>query len=226
VVNPKTGDQYQDDLETRNDPEIDTSRVPVIRRSTPPARPQSQLPVQRYPAPVAEPEEDEEEEPQHSMPSRKGRSVSSSKDRAIPFWFWIIVGMFVIVVLGAIGVRVWAWWMNTFHDPSAYTQTAHLDVAMVTDAQGHHYQARGFIDTKNHLDLMLFPDGDPAHSRLIVGPVITQVPNPQQAMVVMISAGTGTQMTIVAQGPYEVSGLFGVTPPSVQWGFDLSKGGN
>lgn len=163
--------------------------------------------------------------PRPSQPPRQrqqGQQQQPTTPRRGP-GFWILVGMFACLFMWTIIVHVTAWYVNSFSDPTRYTQTSHLDVTTVTDAQGHQAQARAFIDPENHIDLLLIPDNDPGKSRIIVGPSVTQISDPQHNATVTTTSH-GSVITINIQGPL-VAGLLSTERPGMSWSVDLQKEG-
>jgi hypothetical protein len=114
---------------------------------------------------------------------------------------WIGVGMLLVLVMWSLCVHIGAWYANTFQDPGYYTQSSHRDAVTVTDGQGHQYRASGFIDPQNHIDLLVLPVGDDASkARIIVGPKLDALDDPQHATIT--ARARGTVVTILVQGPY------------------------
>jgi putative intracellular protease/amidase len=129
-----------------------------------------------------------------------------------------------MLLVWSIFVHVGAWYNNTFHDPAAFTQTAHLDTVTVKDAQGHQSQARAFIDPQNHLDLLIIPGGDTSRARIIVGPPLTSINDPQHKALLTVRASGGTLVTVLAQGPLLVGWLdLTANRQSVTWNTDASQ---
>jgi hypothetical protein len=129
--------------------------------------------------------------------------------------------MLLVLVLFFFGVRAYAWYMNTFHDPAYYTQTAHLDTVTVTDTQGNQNQVRAFVDMQNHLDIVIIPSGDPTKARIIAGPSVAGIDDPQHVATITVSA-SGTVVNVIVQGPYTVN-WFTASPQAYQWSYDLRE---
>ncbi len=140
--------------------------------------------------------------------------------RRVPVSLWITLGMCAMAVLWLLLVRIGAWYTNTFYDPAYYTQAKHLDTVAVTDAQGVHFQAHAFVDMQNHLNLLVLPDGDRSHARIIPGSTLTGIDDPQHA--VLTVSASGTTVTIVAQGPLIANGL-NAYRQSAEWATDISQ---
>ena len=138
----------------------------------------------------------------------------------VPISFWIVLGMAAMLVLWSIFVHVGAWYINTFHDPAYYTQTAHRDMATVTDTQGHQSQVRAFVDLHGNLDLLLIPE-DAGRARMIVGVPLVGINNPQQRATLTVTT-IGTVVTVSAQGPM-VADWFTMYRQSAQWTTDVSQ---
>jgi hypothetical protein len=120
--------------------------------------------------------------------------------------FWVAMGMLVLLVGWSSFIHLTGWYINTFADPEAYTQTAHRDMAVVaTDAQGHTAQVRAIVDQENHLDLIVIPSGSPDKARMIVGPTLSNFTDPQRAMIQVTAHGT--MVTTVAQSALIVDWL-------------------
>jgi hypothetical protein len=114
---------------------------------------------------------------------------------------YIGTGMFTMLGTWSLLLHIGVWYVNSFQDPSYYTQTAHRDAVTVTDAQGHQYQARAFIDPQNHIDLLVMPEsGDPSKARIIQGPALSIVDDPQHRATITTTA-SGSEVTILVQGP-------------------------
>ncbi len=141
-----------------------------------------------------------------------------------PHWLASLgLGMVAMLVLWLVMVQIGVWWTNTLHDPSYYTQTAHLDTTIaVTDAQGHKGQVRAFLDAQNRLDLLVLPGNDVSKARVVVGPTLTSI-NPRQAT--LIITAHGSLVTVTAQGPYEANFLSFMQPTS-KWSIDVKSGGH
>jgi hypothetical protein len=143
--------------------------------------------------------------------------------------------MFIMLVVWSILLHIGVWYMDTLHDPLTYTQTAHLDQSVITDAQGHQYQIRAFVDQQNHLDLLVIPSPGSGETiskaRIIPGPLLTGIGDPQRRAILTVTA-RGTLITVLAQGPLQ-AGWLDLTSyrQSQQWSVDAasqlpsSKGG-
>ena len=138
--------------------------------------------------------------------------------KGIPPMLWIIVGMMAVLVLWFFGVRVYAWYTNTFSDPAYYTQAAHLDTTTVTDTQGNQSQVRAFIDGQGHLDLLIMPD-DPSKFRVVVGGALMGI---DQEQAILTITTKGTMVTVTAQGPLQAV-WFTTYRQSAQWTYDVSQ---
>lgn len=139
-------------------------------------------------------------------------------------FFFVGLGMVVMLILWAIGVHVYASCMNTISDPYYYAQSAHRDVALLTDATGKQYQTHAFVDTQDRLDLLIIPaEGDTSKARIMVGPQLDMINDPQHKALLEVKILQGTQIIISASGPYEVSWLEASRYQSTQWIADTSK---
>lgn len=136
--------------------------------------------------------------------------------------FLFFLGMAVMLILWIIGVYVDAWVMNNMSDPSYYTQSAHRDSARLSDSTGKSYQVHAFVDGKNRIDLLILPEGDASKAHIMVGPQLSMINDPQKALL-EIKVIQGTQITVSASGPYEVSWLSVSRNQSTQWQADASK---
>ena len=138
----------------------------------------------------------------------------------------VIVGIAMISFLAVIllAVQVLVAWTNGVHDPGYYTQTAHLDmVVAATDAQGHKSQVRAFLDTQNHLDLLILPiSGDTSKAHVVVGPNPVTVTDLQHATITVTAHGT--LVSVLVQGPLEANYLSTMRQSSL-WVVDLKKTG-
>jgi hypothetical protein len=133
-------------------------------------------------------------------------------------------GMFTMLGTWSLLLHIGVWYMNTLHDPGYYTQTAHRDTVTITDAQGHQYQARGVIDPQNHIDLLVMPEnGDPSKARIIQGPALSIVDDPQHQATITATA-SGSEVTILVQGPL-VANWFDLVASRQreQWSADASQ---
>jgi hypothetical protein len=136
-------------------------------------------------------------------------------------------------ILAIVGLAIWivsahiyVWLVDVVHDPGYYTQTAHRDVLTLPDAQGHQEQVRAFVDSQSHLNLLIIPDGNVSKARIITGPELVNVSDPQQVMIEVSRQGASS-ILIQAHGPLYID-LIALTPTqqSAQWLIDLSsKGG-
>lgn len=137
----------------------------------------------------------------------------------LPSSVWFSLGMLILLVLLWCGVRVCAWYMNTFHDPLTYTQTAHKDTVTVTDPQGKQYQVRAFVDAENRVALLVIPGNDAGKARILVGEP-TNIDNPQQAMLSVTASGT--EITVTALGPV-VPIWFSTSQQGAQYNVDITQ---
>jgi hypothetical protein len=204
------------DRRTEQDDEVLDS-LPGTRRQAP------QIHQQRRRSTQAAPNTDEDQEIAQRTRQRQQQYIQPRQPRRHPL-FYIGLGMLAVLVAAYIISHVGAWYVSTFQDPSAFTQTAHKDTVTVTDTQGHQYQARAFIDPQNHIDLMVLPmSGDTSKARIIQGPAISHIDDPQHRAMITATA-RGSMVTVLVQGPL-VAGQYDLiaSRQSEQWTADASQ---
>lgn len=131
---------------------------------------------------------------------------------------YIGIGMCSLLIAWILGLNAYVWFVNTYADPLAYTQTAHRDTVIVVD-QGHQEQAHAFVDQHNHIDLVIVPDGDVSKAHIIEGPSLLS-DSPQHITLTLTTHGTA--ITVDAQGPLEVDFLGTNRPNSIEWTTDVN----
>ena len=170
---------------------------------------------------------DEDEQIEITPSTRAGRGRYNSNDtRIIPaernpyyqpkpnhnrLWAGIGAGMCSALFLLVVGLHIYAWAMDSLHDPNYYTQANHRDMVTVTDGKGGQEQVRVFVDADGYLDELIVPksgSGPISKVKIVRGPSLSKFSHPQQALI-NVTASNG-QITAYADGPREV-GFWGDT---------------
>jgi hypothetical protein len=135
---------------------------------------------------------------------------------------WVACGMLLLLVGWSALLHLSGWYINTVKDPADYTQAAHRDTVVLTDAQGHITQVRAFVDTEQHLDLLILPVGSPDKAKIMRGPVLSNFTDPQHAMISVFQSSTRGTITVVAQSALIVDWLT-ADRQTAQWNADVTQ---